>query len=503
MTGTSVSQVAEMLKGMQNLSSAAEKQQGTDVSFGSFLNLTAGGSKEDSYAWTKELGNIFEVKTDKQNAYEAETAKNSYKDIPISKSSDTDIRSKLPDDAEQKLEEFADQVKDVLEEELGVSEEELIQAMEALGLTLLDLTEPANLAQLVMELTGSQDGSELLLSTQFQSLLTQVEELSENLMAQLNLSPEEFSQFTEQLKALQNDVPGEILNEQEPPVQTETEGQQTIIREQEEHVAIQDKVMKNEGVEAAETEEVLDDADAPEEPDGEAEEPNAAIGKSREQNSQEAAGQEMSGDDSTRKETLHTKADTGMDKTASQPQNQMNYQTTVQTVNNGQNIEVVQTVVQTNIDVESLMRQISQMTKISVTQAQSSIEMQLNPANLGKVYLQVVAKDGVITAQLAAQNEAVKEAIESQIVTLRENMSQQGMKVEAIEVTIASHEFERNLEENQQNPSKEQQEGQMGRSSRRNININNLEELEGLMSEEENLAAKIMSDNGNSVDLTA
>ena len=149
------------------------------------------------------------------------------------------------------------------------------------------------------------------------------------------------------------------------------------------------------------------------------------------------------------------------------------------------------------------MRQISQMTRIVVSQAETSIEMQLNPENLGQVYLQVVSRQGTITAQLAAQDEAVKQALESQIAALKENMNQQGLKVEAVEVTIASHEFERNLEENQKNPSKEQQEAEMEQASRRNINLNSLDELEGLMSEEESLVARMMSDQGNSVDLTA
>lgn len=149
------------------------------------------------------------------------------------------------------------------------------------------------------------------------------------------------------------------------------------------------------------------------------------------------------------------------------------------------------------------MRQVSHMTRVMVSQAESSIEMQLNPANLGKVYLQVISREGVITAQIAAQNEAVKEALESQVVMLKENMNQQGMKVEAIEVTIASHEFERNLEQNQQNMPGEQQESDSRKSSRRNINLNSQEELEGGFSEEENLAAKIMAEQGNSMDLTA
>ena len=77
------------------------------------------------------------------------------------------------------------------------------------------------------------------------------------------------------------------------------------------------------------------------------------------------------------------------------------------------------------------------------------------------------------------------------------------MKVEAIEVTVASHGFERNLEENQKNAARQQQEEEMRKSGRRNLNLNNLDELEGLMSEEESLVAKIMAEQGNSLNITA
>ena len=41
------------------------------------------------------------------------------------------------------------------------------------------------------------------------------------------------------------------------------------------------------------------------------------------------------------------------------------------------------------------------------------MEMQLNPENLGKIYVQVTAKEGVVTAHLAVQNEIVKECIKN------------------------------------------------------------------------------------------
>ena len=131
------------------------------------------------------------------------------------------------------------------------------------------------------------------------------------------------------------------------------------------------------------------------------------------------------------------------------------------------------------------------------------MEMQLNPENLGKIYLNISEKEGVIRAQLAAQNEVVKEALETQMVELRQNLNQQGIKVDAIEVTVATHEFEQNLDgqAKQEEQAGEQME-QNQKKARRSLNLNDLDGLSGLMSEEEELVAKIMRNNGNQVDLT-
>ena len=100
-------------------------------------------------------------------------------------------------------------------------------------------------------------------------------------------------------------------------------------------------------------------------------------------------------------------------------------------------------------------------------------------------------------------NEVVKEALEAQVATLRENLNQSGVKVDAIEVTVASHEFERNLDQNHKREEEEGAHQEEMSTHRRNINLSSLDELSGLMTEEEQLVAQIMKDNGNSVDLTA
>ncbi len=503
MTNTNVSQVTALLKNMQTMSCSTEKSQKTDAIFGALLSQTASGGNKELYSEQK-LGSISDSAKSNQAAYEKEATQSSFKDTNIVKKDNSDITSKLPQDAEEKIEAFTDEVKTALEEKLNVSEEEIVQAMEKLGLQILDLANPEKFTQLLMELMGSQDGSELLLSTDFQALMAQMEEFSSQLTTALNLTPEEFEQLMEQLPEMQQKPSEEAAEVQQTPPELEAiadMAEQMNV----EQITVEQTTSNTASAEVETTEAmptVKKEEAVPEEAEEETEEISTDT-RRPEIVSEEQLDEGMA-DESGKQESSLTemveKSEAG-EKNETHQQSQMSFQTEVQTVENGRAVEITQTVTHTKVDVDSILQQISQMTKISVTQAQSSIEMQLNPENLGKIYLQVVSKEGAIIAQLAAQNEAVKEVLESQIAILKDNMNQQGMKVEAIEVTIASHEFERNLEGNQDNPAKEQQEAE--KTARRSINLNNLDGLEGLMSEEETLVAKIMQENGNSVDWTA
>lgn len=505
MTDNKISQLSALLQGIQSMSSMAETSDKAEAAFGAVLSQTAGSGYENQYSWTKQIGNASAESQNNKAVYEKEAARTSYKDTGFVKKSENNIADKLPQDAKEQIETVSAEVKEVLEDKLDISEEELAQAMEKLGITVLDLADPANVAKLVMELTGSQDGSELLLNPDFQTLMSQITETMGELAEGLQLTPEEMQQLSEQLKQMQQETVPETGTVEVSGTEAEQADQGTAevltAEAQSSEVVVTEAGEAQSGIPAEEA--VSNDGQT-----GETEENQEDSLVQNQVKQTEAATEEQSGEE-TGKNTSNqqkssltetaTKTEAGVKDTQ---QSQISYQTTTQTINNGQTVEVVQTITQSQIDVESILRQISsQMTKISVTQVQSSIEMQLNPENLGKVYLQVVSKEGAITAQIAAQNEAVKEVLESQLAVLKENMNQQGMKVEAIEVTIASHEFEQNLEENQQDASKEQQGAE--KSSRRSINLNSLDELEGLMSEEESLAAKIMQENGNSVDFTA
>lgn len=154
------------------------------------------------------------------------------------------------------------------------------------------------------------------------------------------------------------------------------------------------------------------------------------------------------------------------------------------------------------IDTIDIINQIQDHIRTEYKEDMTQLQMQLNPENLGTVNLTIAAKEGNVSAQLMAQNEAVQAALESQIAILRESLEQQGVKVEAIEVTVASHEFEQNLEQGNDFNNQQEEENERLRKATRRININGLmtdEDIEEL-DEAEQVTAKMMQADGNSMD---
>ena len=149
------------------------------------------------------------------------------------------------------------------------------------------------------------------------------------------------------------------------------------------------------------------------------------------------------------------------------------------------------------------MRQIMDYMKVSVKADSSELEMQLHPQSLGTLHIQMASKNGVVTANFITQNETVKAALESQMVQLKESFAEQGVKVEAIEVTVQTHQFEQNLEQGRDHNSNQDNEAGVSRKRTRRINLNAALAEEETQSEEDRITADMMTTNGNTVDFTA
>lgn len=396
---------------------------------------------------------------------------------------------------EERVNEFAEDVNEVLQEEFGVTEEEIAKAMEALGLQYTDLLNPGNLAQLVARLTG-QNVNQLLCNEQFVAALQNVSLLGQEMLQELGMTLEEVTTVLTTNPAEEIGLPVEpkemALMENTKKVTTDAQGadngKNAVIEsvqkaEKEADITLVSEENEGEAIQKAGTQDAND--------------------QTGEDEGQQTLLQEQSADKIAEDDSFNGAKDakTNVSMTSSEP--------TQGIVNTNSNSVISQlgetTTIQelpSYVSVRDIIDQMVNATRVTLTDGMAKMEMQLNPENLGKMYIEVVQKDGSITAKIQLQNALVKEAVEAQMADLKQTMNQAGVKVDAVEVTVASHEFERNLEQDarQQEQQAEQQEKA---AKQRRINLNSLDELSGVMSEEEALVAQMMAEQGNSVDFTA
>lgn len=493
MTSANVSKVTAGMTVQTSASKKSGKDEQEAVDFMSMLGNFAVNHSQQNNPVTFQVSDSTSNKTVE---YEKLSTKDDRIPKVTGKTDDADMQK-----VDQAVEEFAKEVQKEVKELLGVDDAQLEAAMKELGLTYQDLMDPVNLANLVMNLTGEEDQLGLLMNADFQELMQNVEVLSKNLLQELGMTPQEVAEVFAQLE--QNAA--QITEEVPQQMQEVTDTQADVLKvQQTDDVQITEQKSQVTGMtdtNAATAEAVESDGNVQN-----VEEPVSQ--EVRVENDQTASQQEGQQEEAP-ENSMTTEDDASLlqqnDTTEKSIFTEHTFQQTVQTIRTDNITAAPTTAVPQNVVFNTLdvIRQVSEFTRVMYQGDTTSMEMQLNPENLGKIYVQVTAKEGVVTAHLAVQNEIVKEALENQTIQLRENMNQQGIKVEAVEVTIASHEFERNLEQNQQGSAQDEQREQASKSPRRNISMNQLDELSGLMSEEEMLVAKIMRDNGNSVDFTA
>lgn len=339
-----------------------------------------------------------------------------------------------------------------IKETFSVSEEELQGVMDELGMTETDLMDPAQLNELLMAVSGAEDSFALLTDEELYGNVKSILDLQKDLTGQaqeeLQLTPEKWQ-----------DAVTKVVTE-EPVITVEVEDHATDAAER-----------SQSDVELPTVEQ----------------EPEEKI-QAPVQNTQE----EKTKDSGNRHES----------QTAGQQGNLL-----LQNLKEENFLSGLQQASQTEgtqtTDTQDIMRQIMDYMKVSVKADSSDLEMQLHPQSLGTLHVQVASKNGVVTANFITQNETVKAALESQMVQLKESFAEQGVKVEAIEVTVQTHSFEQNLEQGRGNQSDQESGAGVSRRRTRRINLNTAFVEDEPQTEEDRIAADIMSANGNTVDFTA
>lgn len=374
----------------------------------------------------------------------------------------TDISEEELEKAAETLGTAALQIIDRVAEAFGMTGEEVQEIMDGLGMEQLDALDPGRLGELIMAISGEKDMAPLLtdedLYGSYRELMQQLSQALEGAAEELDTEPERLREISLQLREFQAN------EDTEPVIEVSAEGmKEPKFRETDD---------KAEGHAEAPAMNMAEDRTAMEKTDHEG-------GASR----REGRDPGKSGDRPDRGDApnLFTQAP-GAER----------FEDRVR--------QAAGTEGPWDTDTQNIMRQIMDYMKLNLKGDMSSMEMQLHPASLGTLQIQIASKGGVVTANFIAQNEAVKAALETRMVELQERFSEQGVKVEAIEVTVQAHEFEQNLEQGRGGANQGREPSRRGRTRR--LNIDDAPAVEE-MAEEDRLARNLMEQNGNTVDYTA
>lgn len=380
---------------------------------------------------------------------------------------------------------------------LGVEDVQIQESMQNLEMTSIDLINPEKIAQLVADLSGEESTigfiSDENMYNSLQELTSSVETILDELVSKTGLEKESI------LEGL--DVPIELFDKavtQDSQIEQVVETEDTDIID----MAVENKVENDfevvSEVKAFETKESEDI-------------------NSKSLNIEKNSTEGITQNDTTVEISKTDDSEADSDKSTESGNDNLSGNGQAQGFNSDlENIEALTTdndaVLDKKAGTEAIIRQLADFVKINSGKEITEMELQLHPASLGTVNVQLATKGGNITAQFTTENETVRAAIEAQATQLQLDLEEQGIKIDAIEVTVASHQMEKNLEEGNKDNNQDRQDDRNNKVNgirRKSINLRAFETDSEIAEEMQNVddatrvAMEMMRMHGNSISLLA
>ncbi|MCR5267199.1 MAG: flagellar hook-length control protein FliK [Lachnospiraceae bacterium] len=477
---TDVSNLLAPTPGTIEKTSAANPKQSDESSFGTVMTATAGKSAE--------------TVSDEEPIRQTQTIveKPGRKDLDNTKAQEQQIEEgeALPD-LKSFVTEGIEEIKNAIEEKFGIGEEELMAVMETMQLSMIDLLNPDKLKELMMTVAGQEDMVSVLtdevLYTDMMDIVNLANDFTEEIMETYHLSEEAFDEIVNEVRM--TEMPEQVIAN-ETPEQTETD----VLPEMSD-AQIRVEITQTEAETAStsakdeEFEKAMPVKTAPQQ-----QEPTQETETVRVQSPVQVVTQTAT----TQRESFDEE---GQNREAL-AQNMQQTQTQEVPVS-----DVAETVRQFSsyTNGEDVVNQVTEYIKVNISQETTSMELQLHPASLGTVNMNIISNNGVVTAQLLVQNDSVKNMLEAQLPQLLETFDEQGTKVEAVEVAVASYDLDRGpFQDRDDRQDRQNADNNSSRSRRRiNLNLNDPDAELQELSEEDQLARDVMEMNGTSVDFSA
>ena len=431
-------------------SGTASKSSNTKSKSSDFKSVMAASiSKNTSNAGTgssdSKLGIADAVKTAKdQNTTDTKNTK-ADTDVVDKKQNAADTgkadktdNSKQDNKSDEKVNDVVQNVKDTIKEELDVSDEDIAKAMEVLGITDNDLLSVVKVTELVSALTGA-DSITLITDDDMSGKLTSV-------LDAVNTAQEDVADM------LNTAVDDAVL-----VVRTDA-----VVKKDTDETAVKNtdsSITDNQSV--SETESLSDVLAAK----------VTAQGSSKHE---ESTGEH----------------------TGEQNHNTQSYGGVADSIIQSMKDSFADIVTEdtSRVSEADIVNQVIDQIKLSSGRELTSIEVMLKPERLGSVHVTVTAKNGILSAQIAAQNEQVKTALENQVTALKENFQNQGIKVEAVEITVMTHQFEAGQNFGQNESERKQSEQKINKK----LNLSDYMDDEDETVSAQDIRRKDSIQNGNS-----
>lgn len=435
-------------------SGTASKSSNTKSKSSDFKSVMAASiSKNTSNAGTgssdSKLGIADAVKTAKdQNTTDTKNTKadtdavDKKQNAADTGKADKTDKSKQDNKSDEKVNDVVQNVKDTIKEELDVSDEDIAKAMEVLGITDNDLLSVVKVTELVSALTGA-DSITLITDDDMSGKLTSV-------LDAVNTAQEDIADM------LYTDVDDAVLVVRtDAVVKKDTDA--TVVKNTDSSITDNQSVSETESLSDVLAAKVT------------------AQGSSKHE---ESTGE-------------HTGEHTG-----EQNHNTQSYGGVADSIIQSMKDSFADIVTEdtSRVSEADIVNQVIDQIKLSSGRELTSIEVMLNPERLGSVHVTVTAKNGILSAQIAAQNEQVKTALENQVTALKENFQNQGIKVEAVEITVMTHQFEAGQNFGQNESERKQSEQKINKK----LNLSDYMDDEDETVSAQDIRRKDSIQNGNS-----
>ncbi len=488
---------AFMTNSYSKVSSTGKVDKKSD--FDSYLNFGSSNNTKQSEPVVKSADNANQQQNSPSRQIESKKPDASVKSE--TSVSDTNAAANTVNDTTVKAVE--NEITDKVKETLGIDDEAFAEAMTALGMTPLDLLDVNNLQQLVLFVNGSSDLSDFITD---EGMMFELNELTE-VISEIDwedltgMSKEDFAEALS--KALEQQV-GDAQSADSNIMAADSNVHSDILADQ-----TADELPQQEyQTDTAKTDTVSKEnmAVAEEASDGDDQPQVVVKDDTAKGNITENVQSQQSSDSQQNQSGQSSDSMIGAQSDAHEvPQGQVAGGTAefLQNLNQavadaGKMQNVPQSGTQQMVDI---VNQVVQQIRITMGRETTTMQMQLQPQNLGKVLISVSSNNGVMTANFTVQSEEAKEALQSQIYQLRETLESRNLKVEAVEVEVSDFAFSKDTETGEQD-SKSFEKGD-GKSRKFNFSLGDDDEAENAKDVNHTAERKPRLDYGNSIDFTA